>query len=404
MLAGTAGVAAQEPVEIEMYHLLTANPGMAYMQLAAQAYQGLHPNVHVNITVLENESLKAKVASDMAAGTPPDLFNSWGGGVLRDQVEAGMVQDITDAIAPVKDTLAPGALSLYQLDGKQYGIPYNFGVVGLWYNPDLLAQAGIEAPATTWEQFLTDVQTLKDAGITPVSLGGKDTWTVSFWWSYLAMRIAGQAGMEQAIQTGDWTGEAFVRAGQELKRLADLDAFQPAFESATHDMQQGTFGNGQAAYILQGQWTAGSQRAQSESKTGIPNISWAEFPTVEGGAGLLTEVLGGADGFSVGKDAPAEAVDFAKFLVNADNGSVWQSFNDGTLLPTVGLERYVTDPALQTVLAKRNAATFAQLYLDQATPPAVGPAINEAVGGLVVGALSPEEVTQAITDAAQSAG
>jgi raffinose/stachyose/melibiose transport system substrate-binding protein len=389
MLAGTAGVAAQEPVEIEMYHLLTANPGMAYMQLAAQAYQGLHPNVHVNITVLENESLKAKVASDMAAGTPPDLFNSWGGGVLRDQVEAGMVQDITDAIAPVKDTLAPGALSLYQLDGKQYGIPYNFGVVGLWYNPDLLAQAGIEAPATTWEQFLTDVQTLKDAGITPVSLGGKDTWTVSFWWSYLAMRIAGQAGMEQAIQTGDWTGEAFVRAGQELKRLADLDAFQPAFESATHDMQQGTFGNGQAAYILQGQWTAGSQRAQSESKTGIPNISWAEFPTVEGGAGLLTEVLGGADGFSVGKDAPAEAVDFAKFLVNADNGSVWQSFNDGTLLPTVGLERYVTDPALQTVLAKRNAATFAQLYLDQATPPAVGPAFNEAVGGLVVGALSP---------------
>lgn len=370
---------------------------------------GATSDVRINITIYENEALKTKVANDIAAGTPPDVFNSWGGGVLRDRVQAGLIQDVTDQIADVKDSLAPGALSLYQIDGRQYGIPYNFGVVGLWYNKDLLTQAGIDAPATTWEEFLTQVQTLKAAGITPISLGGKDTWTESFWWSYLALRLAGAAGMQQAIQSGDFTSDAFVRAGQELQRLAQLDPFQDSFESATHDMQQGTFGNGQAAFILQGQWTPGSQRAQSTSKVGVPNIGWAEFPTVEGGAGLLSEVLGGADGFSFAKDAPPEAVDFVKFLVKGDCtadtaatgciGGVWQAFNDGTLLPTAGLGRFVLDPALQQLLTKRDAATYAQLYLDQATPSAVGPAINEAVSGLVVGALSPEDAVQSITDA-----
>jgi hypothetical protein len=63
----------------------------------------------------------------------------------------------------------------------------------------------------------------------------------------------------------------------------------------------------------------------------------------------------------------------------------------------------VTDPALQEVLAKRNEATFAQLYLDQATPTNYGPAINEAVTGLIVGALTPEQVTQELTAAAAAA-
>ncbi len=65
-----------------------------------------------------------------------------------------------------------------------------------------------------------------------------------------------------------------------------------------------------------------------------------------------------------------------------------------------GAEAFVTDPNLQSVLEARSAATFAQGYLDQVTSPALGAAINEAVGGLVAGVLSPEEVAQAITEAA----
>ena len=150
MLTGTAGVVAQEPVEIELYDLHTANPGLAWIQRAADAYKGLNPNVTIKVTVLENEALKDAIAARMQAGDPPDIFQSWGGGLLRQQVEAGLVKDITADVADVAGDFGGGAMSLFQVDDVQYGLPYNFGLVGLWYNKDLLTQAGIEAPATTW--------------------------------------------------------------------------------------------------------------------------------------------------------------------------------------------------------------------------------------------------------------
>ena len=96
---------------------------------------------------------------------------------------------------------------------SQYGVPYNFGLVGFWYNKDLFAQAGITEPPATWEEFLADVQKLKDAGITPIALAGGDKWPAMFYWAYLALRAGGQEALDAAIASGDWTGPAFVEAG-----------------------------------------------------------------------------------------------------------------------------------------------------------------------------------------------
>jgi raffinose/stachyose/melibiose transport system substrate-binding protein len=122
---------------------------------------------------------------------------------------------------------------------------------------------------------------------------------------------------------------------------------------------------------------------------------------VEGGTGLATDVFGGGDNFVVGRDAPPEAVEFLKYLTT-DAGIVeqWADPAIGVLPTVVGAEALITDPNMASILAARSAATFAQGYLDQVTSPALGLAINEAVNGLVNGVLSPEEVAQAITEAA----
>ena len=56
-------------------------------------------------------------------------------------------------------------MSIYQYNGKQYGVPWDMGMIGFWYNKALFEQAGITAPPATWDEYLAAVGKLKDAGI-----------------------------------------------------------------------------------------------------------------------------------------------------------------------------------------------------------------------------------------------
>lgn len=399
---GTAVAVAQDPVEIDWWHIQTNDPGLSLNQAIADEYMAQNPNVKINITVLENEAFKQKLALDMQAGIAPDIFQSWGGGVLAEQAEAGMARPIADEIGEWVDTMNPGGMSIYQVDGLQYGVPYNFGLVGFWYNKDLFAQAGIDEPPATWDEFLEDVQALKDAGITPIALAGGDKWPAMFYWAYLALRAGGQEAMEQAITTGDWTGPAFIEAGTQYQRLVELEPFQEGFLNAAYNADQAsTMGNGKAAMELMGQWAPGVEIAESESGEGIGDaLGWFPFPALEGGSGLSTDVFGGADGYAVGKDAPTEAVDFLRYLSSEEVAERFGATNTGILPATEAAVDSVTDPTLQTLLEKRGEATFAQLYLDQATTPALGQTINDTVQLLIAGQAAPEDVSAMITDAA----
>ena len=93
-----------------------------------------------------------------------------------------------------------------------------------------------DTPPTTWNEFLTDVKTLQDAGITPLAVGEKDKWPGMFWWANLSLRIAGKDALAQAGQDGSFDSPGFVRAGEELKKLIDMKPFQDGHLAAPgHD-------------------------------------------------------------------------------------------------------------------------------------------------------------------------
>ena len=127
---------------------------------------------------------------------------------------------------------------------------------------------------------------------------------------------------------------------------------------------------------------------------------------VDGGAGAATDGVGGGNGIAVGKNAPPEAVDFLKFFNSVYNAQKIEtpSTPGGSdsmgMSPIAGVDSSGLAPSLQQVLAGRDKATFMQLYLDQATSPAMGTAINDATVALFLGASTPTKVCQAITDAA----
>jgi len=388
------------PVTIEWWHITTADPGKAVFQGIADAYMAAHPNVKINITILENEAFKTKLATTMQSGTVPDLFQSWGGGIMAAQADAGMLKDITSDVSSWSNTINPGALSIYAYKGKQYGIPWDMGMIGVWYNKALFTKAGISAPPATWADFLTDVSKLKAAGIVPLAIAGKDMWPSMHLWTYLVLRIGGGAALQQMVQTGNWNTDACKAAGAEVVKLNALDPYQAGFKGATYDNEAAAVGNAKAAMEVMGQWAPSTQIADSTSKKGIgADLGWFPFPTYDGGKGAATDGVGGGNGIAVGKNASPAALDFLKFFNSVYNASKINSSNIG-MSPVIGTEATVTDANLQLVLAGRGKATFMQLYLDQATSPAMGTAINEATIALFDGASTPDKVCAAITTAA----
>lgn len=73
--------------------------------------------------------------------------------------KAGQVQDITSALQGTtrRNSFSSSALNVYVQNGRNYGVPWDIGAVGVWYNPSLFTKAGISAPPTTRDDFLTEV-------------------------------------------------------------------------------------------------------------------------------------------------------------------------------------------------------------------------------------------------------
>jgi raffinose/stachyose/melibiose transport system substrate-binding protein len=396
---------SDKKVVITWWHISTAEDHKAVWQKLADEYMAAHPNVTIEISVLENEAFKTKLTTVMQSGNPPDLFQSWGGGVMNEYARAGLLKDITadlDADGGAwRNTFSPGALGVYSLDGKNYGVPWDMGMVGFWYNKDLFAQAGITTPPATWPELLDAVKALKAAGITPIALGEGDKWPGHFWFGYLATRICGGEGFQKAAaRTGSFTDPCFVEAANKLLELNALEPFQEGYLGATYGDQATLMGNGKAAMELMGQWAPPVQKDNSEDKQGIGDkLGFFPFPAVPGGAGDPFDAFGGGNGFAVGKNAPPEAVDFLKYLTRAESQVQLAEIN--VAIPVVkGGEAGLSDPlmiALQQTLSK---AKYFQLYYDQALPPAVGSVVNDSIQGVLAGTLTPEQAMQAIEDSA----
>ena len=111
----------------------------------ARAYEAAHPGVKVEMQFLENEAYKAKLPTILQSKDRPHVIYSWAGGVLKAQIEAGVLEDITDQVKGYSDTITPAALAAFTQNGRVYGLPIALSQVGFLYNKELLAKANVDA-------------------------------------------------------------------------------------------------------------------------------------------------------------------------------------------------------------------------------------------------------------------
>jgi raffinose/stachyose/melibiose transport system substrate-binding protein len=372
----------------------------------ANDYNAAHPGVKVQFKYLENEAFKAKLPTMLQSDdSRPELFYSWGGGVMQAQDKAGFLKDITKDVTSWESELAPTAVDAFKVDGKVVGVPFEVGEVVFYYNKKLFEKAGVKAEdIKTWDDFLGAVKKLKAAGITPLDVGAGEKWPMHFYYSYLVMRIGGENALADAKagKNGGFKNETFVEAGKRLRELAALEPFQPGYLSTSHAQSAGIFGDGKAAMDLMGQWLLGMQAPNSTSGKGLAeeDIGILSFPVVPGGKGKATDTLGGINGWLVSKSAPPEAIDFLKFFSQKKYAE--EAAAKAAYIPVVkGAESAFTDPLFKRLAADLAKTTYHQNYFDQDLGPSVGRVINDVSVSVAAGQMTPEAAAAAIQEAAE---
>jgi raffinose/stachyose/melibiose transport system substrate-binding protein len=383
---------------------IEANPAQVKIwEEVARGFEAKNPGVKIEMQFLENEAYKAKLPTILQSKDRPHIIYSWAGGVLKAQIEAGVLEDISAPMKGYSDQLAPAAVAAFTQDGKIYGVPMVLSQVLFLYNKELMAKANLDgAKIKTWDDLLAAVKALKASGVTPFVVGGADKWPLHFYWTYLAMRVGGKPAFDAAQrgENGGFSGETFVKAGELFKQLVDLGPFQTGFLGFKNQQSVGYFGDGKAAMTLAISNVYQLQRVLAADKVGLADdkLGWFDFPTVPGGKGDASDTLGGITGWLVTKGSPKEAVEFLKFFVSQDIQKRLAAGN--FIVPVVsGAEAGFTSPFMRDIAQNLAHSKYHQNFLDQTLGPSVGRVVNDATAEIAGGSMTPADAAKAIQDA-----
>ena len=147
--ASSARASAGEVAEIEWYVGLGTgtNPEQIPVQEAeVEAFNADHPNIHLTLTVVDSEQAEQDLATRMPTN-PPDIIGPIG--IRGLQGFGDNLLDLTDQIDAAgvdRGSIEDALWDVYQLDGKQIGIPMAVYPSFIYYNKSLFDEAGLAYP------------------------------------------------------------------------------------------------------------------------------------------------------------------------------------------------------------------------------------------------------------------
>lgn len=389
-------------VTITWWHNATNGPLPDVWEEVAAEFEEANPGVNVEQTGYQNEELqRTLIPNALAAGDPPDLFQVWPGGELRDQVENGYLMPLDDAIPETIESVG-ATVGPWQVGGETYAIPFTFGIEGFWYNTDLFEAAGAEVP-TTFDELVEVVGALRESGTVPIAVGAGSGWPAAHWWYQFALKSCSPETLAAAETEFDFSDPCWIEAGEQLQEFLGVEPFQDGFLGTVAQegagSSAGLVANGQAAMELMGHWNAGTIGGLTPDEQVPAFLGWFPVPGIEGADGDPTAALGGGDGFGCAADAPPECADLLAYIMSEDVQARFAASGSG--IPTVAAaQAAIEDPNVKMVAEGLAEASFVQLWFDTAFGTTVGNAMNEGIVNLFAGTGSPEDIVQRMQDAA----
>ena len=233
---------------------------------AIAAYESSTGNKVNDGSATSNEEWKAKVLTDFETGSEPDVLFFFTNADADPIVNADKVvsieeirQTYPDYASNMKDSMFAEAA-----DGKHYAVPSAGFWENMFVNKAVLEDCGVALPGPgyTWDQFLTDCQTIKDHGYTPIACSLFEV--PHYWFEFMVMNngsLDTQLDVPTVDANGklvvDATSEKWVAALNDIKSLYEAGYFPDNTLTATDAETVSLFGEGEAAFLIDGSWKCG---------------------------------------------------------------------------------------------------------------------------------------------------
>ncbi len=346
-----------------------------------------------------------KIKVQLGTGDLPPVVYGAGYNLLDLALAKDLVVDLTDIVnadPEWKALYSDAALTTNSRDGKIYASSVEGSVVGYFYNKDLFAQAGIEAPAKTWDEFFQQCETLKAAGITPLALDTADSaWVTQLWWGAM-VATASENGLAfmQTMNPDDYNFDEMVAAVEKVQKMLQdyttLDAIGGKYEHAANN-----FLSGQAAMIANGPWMIGDFSDTSKTT--------ADFADKVGSAIYPDNFVYDApiQGYFVTKqDDPKleeAAIAMVKFFTSAHAqqlGLEMQGMVPASSSVEISADAAATYPLLVEFLSQASEATVRSDNMQATMYSNLLDVVSQELPRLASGELDAAAFCQALTDAA----
>ncbi|TQR46425.1 ABC transporter substrate-binding protein [Paenibacillus popilliae] len=190
-------------------------------------------------------------------------------------IDSGLIADLTGKEF-VKNYVPTDIEQAGTYKGKVYGIPTGKVVMsGIFYNKDIFAKYGLEVP-TTWSEFMKVCETLKENGVTPIGMAGKDVWPLKLPVFGLQAHILGGGDQEKFIEglwkgTSKFTDPDAVEVLEKMKTIQDKYTMD-GFMGVDYATIPSYFATGKVAMMPNGSWEAPTV------KTANPDLNYGYFP------------------------------------------------------------------------------------------------------------------------------
>lgn len=277
------------------------------MEIAKEYYQKENPDVEIKIVDNAQADIIQKLNTSLSSGTTKGLPNIV---LIEDYRAQSFLQAYPDSFHEITGSFKAEDFASYKiaptsLDGKNYGLPFDTGVTGLYVRTDYLEEAGYtvdDLKGIDWNQYIEIGKKVKEAtGKQMITLDPNDQGLIRMMLQSSGSWYLKEDGVTPFIADN----EALKKSFETYKSMLDADIVKP-----NSDWSQflAAFNSGEVASVPTGNWITPSIKAEASQSGKWAVVPQPKLPDVENSVNASN--LGGSSWYVLNVDGKDEATDF----------------------------------------------------------------------------------------------